>query len=79
MAVSEGRLFTIRLARSKAARESAYATIAKVGAWWVARIGGAQRGEVRSFATRAKAVAAIDEHYNAALFRQVVARRTHHG
>ena len=72
----EGRLFRLRLERSKAAREDALASVRPVpGGWWQARIGGRMRGRTRRFVSRAAAVAAVQAHYNAALLRFVEQRK----
>ena len=71
---SRGRLFRLQLERSRAAREDALATVRESpGGWWVARVGGRVRGRMIARSSRARIVAAVNEHYNAALF-QVIAR-----
>ena len=73
--ISEGRLFSLRLKRSAAARADAKATICPVPGGYVARIGGRMRGRVDRFQTRRSAERAVDDHYNAALLNYVLARR----
>jgi hypothetical protein len=72
----DGRLFTLQLERSQAARGEAEASVRELpGGLWQARIGGRLRGATQRFVSRQAALEAIRAHYNAALFARLQARR----
>lgn len=65
-AIDKGQLVRIKFRRNLAAREEALASIWKVPGTgkWRARIGGRMRGRTAEFSTRARAEAAVNDHYN---------------
>jgi hypothetical protein len=74
--MTNGRLFLLQLARSRAAREDAMSTIRpEPSGWWKVRIGGRMRGTWKRLPTRRAAEDAVHEHYNAALHRTITNTR----
>lgn len=68
-ALDRGRLFTLRMRRNAAARRDALETVRqRPDGQWQARIGGRMRGKVVLCPTQARAEAAVNDHYNEALF-----------
>jgi len=68
-----GRLFRLRLEKSRQARAAAVASVrgAGFGRYVYARIGGAKRGTEALYDNLEAALRAIDRHYDAAMMRHV--------
>lgn len=71
-----GRLFKLRLQRSRAAREDALASVRQLpNGRWQARIGGRMRGKTVQFASRDLAQHAVHTHYDLAMLAFVKENR----